>query len=165
MKIISLGIWGLFFSFSSYFFIGPKHSYSVLLPEGTELVQIDTLDGGIKNHTFIAIDNKNNFEYSISFSVVGGEKFNLLEPETISKYKEDCNCEIKKTEKVEYPNFNGVRYFIVKEIDNVKLGGEVYISEVKNGRSINVVSMVLYDQRELITSNLDVILNTLVLNF
>lgn len=48
--IISLSIWSLFFSFSSYFFIGPEHSYSVLLPEGTELVQVDTLDGGIKNH-------------------------------------------------------------------------------------------------------------------
>lgn len=163
--IISLIILSLLYSFSSYFFIGPEHSYSVLLPEGTELVQVDTLDSGIKNHIFIASDTKNNLEYSVSFSVVSNESFNLLEQETISKYENDCNCEIKKTEKVEYSNFKGVRYFIVKDVGNVKLGGEVYISEVKNGKSINVVSMVLYEQKELITSNLDKILNTLVLNF
>ena len=84
--IISLSIWSLFFSFSSYFFIGPEHSYSVLLPEGTELVQVDTLDGGIKNHTFIASDTKNNLEYSVSFSVVSNESFKLFEQEIIIKF-------------------------------------------------------------------------------
>jgi len=163
--IISIGIWSLFFSVSGFFFVGPEHSYSVLLPEKTELVQVDTLDGGIKNHTFIALDNVNKLEYSISFSVVGNESLNLLEAETVNKYEEDCNCEVVNSEKIEFSNFRGVRYFIVKEVDNVKLGGEVYISEIKNGKSINIVSMVLYDQREFITPNLNSILNTLVLNF
>ncbi len=163
--IISLSIWSLFLSFSNHFFIGPKHSYSVLLPENTELVQVDTLDGGIQNHTFIASDIKEHLEYSISLSVVSSGSFNLLEQQAISQYENDCNCEIKKAEKVEYSNFKGVRYFIVKDVDNVKLGGEVYISEVKNGKSINVVSMALNEQKQLITPNLDKILNTLVLNF
>lgn len=148
-----------------FFYVGPNNGYSVLLPEGTQLVQIDSLDNDIVNHTFLIQDNINHFELTMSISVVESEFKNLILQEGIDKYEEDCDCNIVKTEKVQFPNFNGVRYSIVKKIDGIDLGGEVYISEGMNGKSINVVSMSLKHKSEYLTENLEPILKTLVLNW
>lgn len=163
--MIKYSIFVILLSFSGFFFIGPGHSYSVLLPLGTQLVQIDTLEGGILNHTFIGKDSKEEVEFSMSFSVVSGESKNLTDEKTIKKYQEDCNCEIVDVQKVIFPNFSGARYSILKDVDDIKLAGKVYISELKNGKSINVVGMILYDDRKKLSTNMNEVLNTLVLNF
>lgn len=163
--IISIGAWNFIFIVGSFFFVGPDNSYSVLLPEGTQLVQVDTLDNGMVNHTFIGIDKGNNFEYSLSLSVVEGESQKLIDSETVKSYEGECNCEVVSVDEVEFRNFTGVKYSIRKEVESTELGGEVYISKLRNGKSINVVSMVLYNQREHVSENLSPILNTLILNF
>ena len=163
--MVSSLIGSLILTISGFFFVGPGHSYAVLLPEGTQLVQIDTLTDGIFNHTFIGMDKVNNLEYSMSFSVVGGKTYNLLDSNAVYTYEKDCNCEVIEAKKVEFSNFRGVQYSIIKEVDDNKLEGEVYVSELKNGKSINVISLVLPNQRQYIDPSLHPILNTLVLNF
>ena len=58
-----------------------------------------------------------------------------------------------------------MKYIISKDVQNVRLAGEVYISEGKNGKSINVVSMSVFDKGQFIGSTSRPILETLVLNF
>ncbi len=147
-----------------FFFVGPNHSYSVLLPDGTQLVQVDTLENNMINHTFVGLDKGSNMEYSLSFSIVDNEPYNLMEDQGVEKYEQDCNCKVEQSMKVEFTTFKGVKYSISKSVEGTKLGGEVYISEIQNGKSINVVSMALYNQRKHVESNLKPILNTLVLN-
>jgi hypothetical protein len=148
-----------------YFYVGPDNGYSILLPENMKLVQVDTLEGGILNHTFVGKNEIEDFDFSLSLSVVESEIRNLILKENISKYEEDCNCKVENSERIEFPNFRGVKYTISKKIQDVSLAGEVYISEGINGKSINVVSMSIFEKGQHITKTISPILETLVLNF
>lgn len=165
MKLIT--VIGLIMSLhiGGYFFVGPNNGYSVLLPEDMKLVQVDTLEGGILNHTFVGKNKIEDFDFSLSFSVVESEIKNLILEENISKYEEDCNCKVENSERIEYSNFRGVKYRISKMVQEVKLAGEVYISEEKSGKSINVVSMSVFERGQYIGVATKPILETLVLNF
>lgn len=99
-----------------------------MLPEDVKLYQIDTLDGGIVNYTFIVTNKEKIFDFSLSFSVVESEIKNLLMKENFSKYEKDCYCKVEKGEIIEYINFNGVKYIIFKYIQNVKFAGVDYNS-------------------------------------
>lgn len=163
----NITLFGLIVSvyFGHYFFIGPNNAYSVLLPSDMKLIRIDTLNGGTYNHTFLGMKKEEDFDFTISFSVIEGEIVDLRQKENVSKYEVDCNCKVDNIERILYPNFKGIMYNITKEIQNVKLAGEVYISEGKNGKSINVVCMSEFDKGKLIKSVSKPILETLVLNF
>ena len=162
MTVLFLSI---FIKISGFFFVGPDNNYSVLLPEGMQLVQIDTLSDRTVNHVFVGKNATEGFDYSFSISVVGSESKNLLLSSTIEQYEKDCKCQVVATEKVEFANFRGVKYEIEKNVDDTKLGGNIYISESKNGKSINVVSMALKEASNQLDSSLKPILNTVVLNF
>lgn len=150
---------------SGFFFVDPNQNYSVLLPDGMQLVQVDTLANELVNYTFADIDQIDSFDYSLSFAIVLDKGQNLYKEGTILQYEEDCSCKVLGVEKVQFNNFRGVRYTIEREVEDVLLGGKVYISEVQNNKSINVVSMTLKDHVKHLDRNLEPILNTLVLNF
>lgn len=149
---------------ANFFFIGPDNSYSVLLPDEIQLVQIDTLSQCI-NHTFMKEDSLGNFDYTLSLIVAEGSYKNLVGEETIKDYEEDCACSVVSTRAVEFRNFKGVEYSIEKEAQGISLGGKVYISEYSNGKSINCISMTTNEMIEKLPEKLEPILNTLVLNF
>jgi hypothetical protein len=163
MATINLTYKLLLLIITGYFFIGPNNSYSVLLPESTKLVKIDTISQGSINHTFVG-KGKNNLDYSLSFSVVTGKKRKLEDIKTIETYEKDCDCKVYKTDRFKFSNFEGIRYSITKKVDNMELAGEVYISNFDKEKSINIVSMMLFENKDLININLTPILESLVLN-
>jgi len=150
---------------SGFFFVSPNNNYSVLLPEGMELAQIDTLENNIINHIFIGTNTVKDFDFSLSIAAVETIPKDLTSNSSITDYEKKCKCNVISVERVEFNNFDGVKYKIESSIENTLLGGNVYISNANNNKSINVVCMALKESSNELDENLIPILNTMVLNF
>ena len=152
-------------TFLSFFYVGPNGDYAVLLPTGTSLMQVDTLTNGELNSVFLAHHEQAQFDYSLSFVVVSTEGQELLSEETVRQYERECQCLVRSTASVSFLHFSGVRYQISKVVENTSLDGYVYISNIEKGKSINVVGITIEGKADSMKSELDLVLDNLILNF
>lgn len=146
------------------FFVHPDNSYAFLVPNTTELVRVDTLSEQSDTYTLSVLDTLGEFKYIISVTTIEKDLENLFDNTVIEDYEKDCKCTVIDKTSVQFNNFEGVKYNIMKKQEDLSFLGEVYIT-TQNHKSINVLFLAPNNNVNLYKNEIKEILNSLVLNF
>lgn len=157
MKIIIFAF--IVFANSFTFYINSDNYYSVLLPEERKVENIFDPNSGEELEQITVFDSGGTFKYIIMTTVFPEKTKNLLLDESIQIFEEECVCSVTKSEDVEYSNFKGVKYSILKE----NLKGYAIMSS-KGEVNFNLIYLTLENKISLYDDEFDDIMNSLVLN-